>query len=380
MSVERRQTSSGAARYVARVKAGRQLVASKTFARKADAEAWEREQRRALAFGEFIPPSRSSLAFADVANQFLESRRGQISPHSWRTDRDNLAGVPTWFAARPMSSIGESEILSYLTGQLAVKARSTVQRARTTLSSVFAYAVREKMLTRNPVRDVRMPPGATRASVGVETFTDDELAHTLRLQYEIRPHLAAATEFLSLTGLRWSELRALRVRDFQNTPFPAVRISRAQSDGYAEKGTKTGKARVVPLTIRAHEIATSRANDRAEVDYLFTGETGRQLGGNLFRRFVKWSETAPPGRTIHDLRHFAASAWLRAGIPVNQVSQWLGHANPNTTLKVYAHVLGEAQDITAISRLNGMIAERAPDTSPPYVQRPESGTFGGPSM
>ena len=354
MSIERRQTSTGAVRYVARVKAGRQLVASKTFARKADAEAWEREQRRALSFGEFIAPTRSSAPFAEVAAQFLESRRGQVSPHSWRTDRDNIAGIPAWFSARPLSSISESEILAYLTGQLAVKARSTVQRARTTLSSVFAFAVREKMLTRNPVRDVRMPPGVSRASEGIETFTEEELAQTLKLQREIRPHLAVVTEFLSLTGLRWSELRALRVQDLQQVPFPIVRVSRAHSDGYAEKGTKTGKTRLVPLTNRAREIAGAHAGGRNRNDYLFTGESGRQLSGNLFRRFVKWSETAPFGRTIHDLRHYAASAWLRAGIPVNQVSQWLGHANPNTTLKVYAHVLGEAQDITAIALLNGM--------------------------
>lgn len=55
-----------------------------------------------------------------------------------------------------------------------------------------------------------------------------------------------------------------------------------------------------------------------------------------------------PGRTIHDLRHYAASQWLRAGIPVPQVATWLGHSNPNTTLKVYAHVLGEAQDMDAV--------------------------------
>ncbi|MBX3100683.1 MAG: tyrosine-type recombinase/integrase [Salinibacterium sp.] len=380
MSVERRTTSAGAVRYVARVKSGRQLVATKTFGRKADAEAWEREQRRALAFGEFIPPSRSSAPFSQVAAQFIESRRDQVSPHSWRTDRDNLAGIPTWFTARPLSSIGESEVLAYLTGQLAIRARSTVQRSRTTLSSVFAYAVREKMISRNPVREVRMPPGARQTSVGVETFTDDELARTLRLQYEIRPHVAAVTEFLSLTGLRWSELRALRVRDFQHGPLPAVRVSRAQSDGYAEKGTKTGKTRVVPLTARASEIALTRVIGRAKTEFLFTGESGRQLSGNLFRRFVKWSETAPRGRTVHDLRHHAASSWLRAGIPVNQVSQWLGHANPNTTLKVYAHVLGEAQDITAIARLNGMSAEHAKDISSPYMASPDAGAPAGPSI
>jgi integrase len=170
------------------------------------------------------------------------------------------------------------------------------------------------------------------------------------------------------------------VRDFQQAALPSVRVPRAQSDGYAEKGTKTGQARVVPLTNRAWEIVAARANDRVKTDFLFTGETGRQLSGNLFRRFGKWSETAPPGRTIHDLRHYAASAWLRAGIPMNQVTQWLDHANPNTTLKVYAHVLGEARDITAIARLNGMNAEGNVDASRTYLPGPEAKASGGPSI
>jgi integrase len=354
MSIEGRRAKSGAMRYTARIKNGGRTVASRTFGRKGDAETWEREQYRALQLGDFIPPSQSNKPFAEVAAQFLESRRGQISPHSWRTDRDNLANIPTWFAARPVSSIGESEVLRHLTEQLGTKARSTVQRAKTTLSAVFAYAVREKLINRNPVREVRMPAGGTRVSEGVETFTEAELAETLKLQYRIKPQLATVTEFLSLTGLRWSELRALRVRDLRSVPVPAVRVSRAHSDGYAERGTKTGMARLVPLTNRALDIAKSRASGRKITDYLFTTTTGRQLSGNLFRGLVKWSETAPAGRTIHDLRHYAASSWLRAGIPVHQVSQWLGHANPNTTLKVYAHVLGESQDLAAIAQLNSV--------------------------
>lgn len=69
---------------------------------------------------------------------------------------------------------------------------------------------------------------------------------------------------------------------------------------------------------------------------------------------MHWGDTVHAGLTIHDLRHYAASAWLRAGIPAHQVSQWLGHANPNTTLQVYAHVLGESQDLAAIARLNSI--------------------------
>jgi integrase len=354
MSIEARRSKSGAMRYTARIKSGGRLVASRTFARKGDAESWEREQFRALQFGEFIPPSQSSRPFAQIAEEFLESRRGQIGEHSWRTDRDHLKSIPTWFAARPISSIGESDVLKLLTEQLSTRARSTVQRAKTTLGTVFAYAVRERIISRSPMRDLRMPPGSGQASQGIQTFTAAELVTTLDKQSAVNPRLAEVTEFLSLTGLRWSELRALRVRDIQEAPFHAVRISRAHSDGYAEKGTKTGKSRIVPLTGRAWQIAETRALGRERNDYLFTTTTGLQLAGGTFRKFVHWFDTVPPERTIHDLRHYAASTWLRAGIPVHQVSQWLGHANPNTTLKVYAHVLGESQDLAAIARLNSI--------------------------
>jgi len=357
MSIEKRMTRDGAARYVARVKSNSKLVASQTFRRKRDAAVWEREQYRALAFGQFIPPSQSAILFANVAAAFLESRHGQVTPHSWRTDRDNLAGIPAWFSALPVASIGPSQILRYLTEQLAIKARSTTQRARTTLSAVFAYAVRERMLTGNPVRDVRMPSGGHPASRGVETFTDAQLEQSLAAQHEVHARLASVTEFFSLTGLRWSELRALRVGDVHSAPMPALRIWHAQSDGYAEAGTKTSNVRLVPLTDRAQEIAAALATNRHPDEYLALSATGKQLQGSGFRWAVKWSETVPPGRTINDLRHYAASAWLRAGIPVHQVARWLGHANANTTLRVYAHVLGEAQDLAAVAQLNARGAD-----------------------
>jgi integrase len=351
LSIERRVTRAGSPRFVARVKKRGRLVASRTFALKSDAVSWEREQYRALAFGEFIPPARSSTSFAEVASGFMESRRGQIGPHSWRTDRDNLTHLVRAWGSLPISSIGESEVLRFLTRQLEAKARSTVLRTRTTLSALFTFAIRERYVNRNPVRGVRLPPGKTRVSSGLGTFTEEELQATLARQREINLAMAEVTEFLSLTGVRWSELRALRVSDLVTAPIPAVRVSRAQSDGYAEKGTKTGRLRTVPLTARGLQIATAKATGRGAGDYLFTGQSGGQLRGNLFWRLVNGAETAP-GRTIHDLRHYAASRWLRAGVPIHQVAKWLGHSSPVTTLKVYAHVLGEAQDLAALEQLN----------------------------
>ena len=140
----------------------------------------------------------------------------------------------------------------------------------------------------------------------------------------------------------------------------SIRVWRAQSEGYAEKGTKTMKERRVPLTARPWAIVLARTVGRSPSDYLFTTKTGLQLRANTFRRFLDWGTTAH-GHTIHDLRHYATSRWLRAGIPVHQVAAWLGHSNPNTTLRVYAHVLGESQDLSAVARLDAL--ETAPGHS-----------------
>jgi integrase len=50
---------------------------------------------------------------------------------------------------------------------------------------------------------------------------------------------------------------------------------------------------------------------------------------------------------LHDLRHFAATQMLAGGIPVNTVAGRLGHANPATTLNVYAHFLESSDEVAA---------------------------------
>ena|GEM_PF-519407 len=45
---------------------------------------------------------------------------------------------------------------------------------------------------------------------------------------------------------------------------------------------------------------------------------------------------------LHDLRHFAATRLLAAGVPVRTVSGRLGHSNASTTLGTYAHFLVES--------------------------------------
>jgi integrase len=50
---------------------------------------------------------------------------------------------------------------------------------------------------------------------------------------------------------------------------------------------------------------------------------------------------------FHDLRHTAGTLALRQGVPLHTVSKMLGHADPEMTLRRYAHVLDDMRDDAA---------------------------------
>ena len=75
------------------------------------------------------------------------------------------------------------------------------------------------------------------------------------------------------------------------------------------------------------------------------------LRGNLIRRNYfndrVWKPAIKaagllPDTTFHDLRHGFASTALAEGVPISEVSRWLGHESITTTVDLYGHLVPEA--------------------------------------
>ncbi len=49
-----------------------------------------------------------------------------------------------------------------------------------------------------------------------------------------------------------------------------------------------------------------------------------------------------PDTTFHDLRHTFASTAPAKGMPISEVSRWLGHKSITTTVDLYGHLVPEA--------------------------------------
>jgi integrase len=96
---------------------------------------------------------------------------------------------------------------------------------------------------------------------------------------------------------------------------------------------------------------------------LFPSPRGKLWAVRNFYRNV-WTpaqERAGVSFALYDLRHTFASRLLAAGIPVVEVSAWMGHAIragghevTNTTTRVYAHATGEWRQ-AALAELNALV-------------------------
>ncbi|GAA3709757.1 hypothetical protein GCM10022224_089090 [Nonomuraea antimicrobica] len=47
---------------------------------------------------------------------------------------------------------------------------------------------------------------------------------------------------------------------------------------------------------------------------------------------------------LHQLRHYYASVMLAGGVSVKELAEYLGHADPGFTLRVYAHMMPGSYD------------------------------------
>lgn len=160
-----------------------------------------------------------------------------------------------------------------------------------------------------------------------------------------------------LLGLRWDDI------DFEKGTV-AVQRSLAQLRGqFVLKEPKSKRSRrsvALPRfaldALRDHRAAMLKEGNIAAP--VFCTRTGQFIGksnliGQVFKPAVRRANAAAaskaeaagvtpevlPDIRFHDLRHTHATTLLSKGHSLKAVSQRLGHANVELTLRVYAHVL-----------------------------------------
>ncbi|MFF7414712.1 tyrosine-type recombinase/integrase, partial [Streptomyces lydicus] len=99
--------------------------------------------------------------------------------------------------------------------------------------------------------------------------------------------------------------------------------------------------------------------------------TAKNITGGAVRAAGLLGRDRTPKYTPHTLRHFFASTALAHGVPVHEVSRWLGHTSIKTTVDIYGHLVPAAWERCrqALQQALGPAPVDVPAAAPAVVHR-----------
>lgn len=344
-------------RWRARYVDGRGHEHEKLFTRKADATAWLEEISSSIVTGTYVAPKAGMVPVGDIHKQWLKTQAHvKDSTKAARASAWSVHVRDRWQDV-PVADIQTSEIRAWVNELSAAgAAAATIENALGVLRMVLAVAVEDKRLRANPCDTVKAP----RREHSVRAYlTHQQVAELV----DAMARDGLVVRFLAYTGLRYGEMAALKVQDFDMLRRRVnIRQSVTEVTGKLTWSTpKTHERRSVPFPrFLADELAVQMAGKRRE-DLVFTAPAGGVLRINTFRTRVFGPAvdklrgidedgeptTDWPRPTMHDLRHTAASLAISAGANVKAVQTMLGHKSAAMTLDTYADLFPD--DLEAVA-------------------------------
>jgi integrase len=372
--IYKRKTRDGRVRYeVAFVNVdGKQRW--RTVPRLQEARDLRDELRATVNRGEVVPAAKTT--FAEIAEQWYDAKAPRVRRRTAAYYRDALDHVLLPRFGRLRLGVIDADAIAQLTRELEHEGLHAIDPARPVrplgwssvtnylkpLRGVLSLGVRRRLIASTPfavlTSDERPHRGAKAER---HEWSDEDVAALLAASRSLAREAVAKYDYSSLLrlvatlGLRKGEALGLRWRDFEKEGgYLYVREQWTADGEYAPPKTAAGVRRIaLPATTRDELIALRlRSGHSRDDDPVFSSRTGTPLGHrNVTRRgFEPARDKAglPASLTFHDLRHAAASRLVRSGLDPVTVAAVLGHEDPNTTLKVYAHLFDRRRTDEAV--------------------------------
>ncbi|WP_017239529.1 tyrosine-type recombinase/integrase [Streptomyces sp. SS] len=369
------------------------------FAKRSQADVRAATIEADLARGLYVDPTAGKESFRAVAERWRTSavhRDGTAS----RVERALRLHIYPTFGDRPIVSIRPSEVQAWVKDRSQVVAPSTLRTTYAYLVTVMHTAVRDRIIALNPCSGVKIPEVRKAEIVPLHPDAVRALIEAAPDRYRAMILLAAAS------GLRQGEVFGLETDcvDFlrrevvvrQQLVTPDKGDQEETPESYLGEPKTHESYRTVPLVgaavdalaahLQQYPAALVEIEDRTDprkprcrkVQLLFTsGRTdvikranwahvwGRmeirankalaKAHGEAFAAWVQRGRPTgeepalvqvPDGASMHDLRHFYASALIKHRESVKTVQRRLGHSKPSITLDTYTHLWPDDEDTT----------------------------------
>ena len=284
----------------------------------------------------------SGLPFAEIAGflDYTQAEKGLAANTVLAYRRDlNKFAVALSKRERNLTQATREDVRAFLAElhRQRLSARA-VARHLASLRGFYRFLLREGRVDHDPTAEIDAPrlgqalPKYLAASEVERLLNQPDVSNPAGLRDK------AMLEVLYATGVRVSELVALRWEDFD----PNLGIVRCTGKGNKERLIPVGKS-----ALRALEAYVARGRRQlvknSGVPYLFLNQRGGKLSRvgfwKILARYGRAAGIATP-LTPHLVRHSFATHLLERGADLRSIQMMLGHSDISTT-QIYTQVVRE---------------------------------------
>ncbi len=316
------------------------------------------------------------VLFNDYFERWLfQYKKNVIRPTSLdKYEETYTAFIAPYFKGRQLCSITAAEIQMLLDESVEETSYSRAEKIISLMKMCFQHActMGDVQSAKNPMLYVKLPDETSYRDRRVIVVLNNEQVKQLEigaykrsassgnLVYKYGPLLV----FLANTGIRRGELLALRWTDVDfekrilHIRKSLVRVRAFYEDNfkhkykymYVEQAPKTKNSiRDVPLNQKAIDALRIYKENCAQTNSLHTHIARTKEGlplkpptfDHAIKKVFESSGLKVERFSLHCFRHTFATRLIKAHVDIQQVSLWMGHSSPRTTMEVYQHLLDE---------------------------------------
>ena len=332
--------------------------------------------------GAYTAPS--PLTFGEYLDEWLENVAASKAPHTYLLyRRASDKWILPFLGHKQIQKLKPSDLREFFASLPSHFSVSYKQQMYLIINGSLKAAKMEGVIRDNPAPLLagkpRVDKNLSAAYADANCWNEEDARKFLVMAALEGPRQAALYTLALDTGMRKGELCALKWSSINwQESTVHVKASIAYLNGVPTIGpTKTRTSRTIvisPESLAAlKRLSISQSEEKRAYpqinDYglVFTKKDGSPLQFNHLghREFDAIIKKAKVKRiTFHGLRHTCATLLLKNRVPLKYVQERLGHRDPLTTMRTYAHVVpsGEREMIETIREALGFIAERTPPT------------------
>lgn len=243
-----------------------------------------------------------------------------------------------------VEDVSHFDLIRYFSDmELEGKSPATVARATTSIRNFFAYLFELRKIDKNPAKSIKAPKVAKQSPASLSTYEIDQLMSLPDAQTGIGRRDRAILELLYGTGVRVSELTAIRREDL-NFNLSFLKVTFGES------------ARIIPLSDWLLKTLEAYLEDRQisnPSEWLFLNYKGEPLTRQgLWKIIKKYADMMQIEKEItpHTLRHTFMMHLIERGISPQTLGEVLGNHEQNG---INIHYKAQADRLKAILEKDG---------------------------